>query len=149
MKLRAATLEDMPDVMDCADRFYWASAYREFMELDVYSVADTLRKLVLSAPGSSFFSVLEDDGGTIFGGLGATLVTHWVTGKLCSSEIFWWVDEARRGYGRFLLRDYETWSKTHGATFAAIELPFPWDQAGEVIVRLGYSPLAAGYIKRL
>lgn len=113
MKIRPATPDDFPHLIRMGLAFHAASCYSETVAPDVESFKRTVVEIA-SGPGAVF--VAEEDG-SVVGMAAATSSPHWFNqSHKIGQEVFWWVDEDKRGTGagRLLMDALEEWARLSG-----------------------------------
>src|SRR5262245_15854148 len=95
MKIRVATLDDVPIMLEMGRRFFDQSRYRRFLNLDPQTQTQLVMGLVQQATGNIF---LAEDTGQVVGMLGISLTPNVFDGSLTAMELFWWVEPHCRGF---------------------------------------------------
>lgn len=149
--IRAATEEDIPDLLRMGREFYAQSgAWPDLAAFDAASVTATLRHLIVSPDG---ILLAAEQGGSVVGMAGALLYPLWLnTVHRTGQELFWFVaPQHRRGLGGRLLTALERAAKAAGAqSFTMIcEADLRADALGRVYRRAGYRPTERAYMKGL
>jgi GNAT superfamily N-acetyltransferase len=147
LTIRAATLDDIPALLDMGARFHEGSAYRGLIDFSKVQVSKTLNFLIENDGGCVF--VNEADG-VLTGAIAGLMAPHFVSGDRFATELAWWVDtEARGTVGPRLLKRLEEWAKDNGArTLSMIEPPGN-PGVGRIYERFGYRLAERNYMKAL
>lgn len=136
--VREATEDDLPALLDIAQRFHDRGRIPVPLCLD--SVAATLQHLMASDLGVVFVAGAH-------GAAGALLHPSWMNAShLTGQELFWWSDQ---GDGALLFGALENWARSKGAnSFAMIALEACRPSAvGALYRRRGYLPAEHSYLK--
>lgn len=148
--IRRATADDMPSLVRMGRDFHDATGYAEFGALFSAEVLEqTLTNLMNS--DAALLLVAADDGGA-YGVIGGALSQMYMSDCSFAVEMFWWVDEARRGgtAGLRLKQLFQDWGREKGAglivmsSMATIDGP-----ADEIYERQGLSLMEKSWIKAL
>lgn len=134
-KVRLATKSDMPELMRMARLFHAASGYAKFSNFGEKETRTTIETLIDAG------TCIMGDGGAI----GFLVFPIYMADNVTmSQELFWWVDEDKRGTGLAirLLKEMERISKDHGASVCAmISLEeLDGERVSSLYQKLGYSP---------
>lgn len=113
MKLRDATLDDVPALLALGQRMHAESPRFRQIEFDSDRLQMTLEQL-LASPGG-FIMVGEQDG--IAGVMVAMATQHWCSRDVVASEMALYVEPEFRGtlLAARLIRRYVTWARDRGA----------------------------------
>lgn len=147
MNLRAATIDDFPDIVRMGRKFWDQTAYR-----DVVYCPDSIAQTCMTMLNQAMLLVVETD--KVVGSVGGLLVPCYANmDVLIGSELFWWVEPEYRdsGAGKLLLTGIEQAAKARGVQYwsmMALEAVEP-DKAAAVYQRFGYSPSERTYTKAL
>jgi N-acetylglutamate synthase-like GNAT family acetyltransferase len=134
MKIRVATLADVPRMLEMGARFLEGSRYRRFLNLNPQQQTQLVTELVQQDTANVF--IAEQDA-TVVGMFGLTLSTNPFDGVRTAMEMFWWVEPHHRGStGLRLLRTAEAWAKAAGAE--RLYMVVPTSDVGSLLKRLGY-----------
>lgn len=157
MKIRAATLDDVPAIEAMALRFYPLSPYPAIYGDMPPQQAAGLAIVAMQgmqeagiAPGVML--VAEDDAGDLVGMLSLFLDAATFTPRVVAGELVWWMEpEHRGGMGAVrLVREAEREAKARGAHVIRMAvLGTSPEEAHEILVRLGYAPTEWIHSKRL
>lgn len=145
-RVREATFDDVPNIVDKAMAFNRSTEYRAHIVFDPDLVHDTVVRLIQSAQG---LMLLAERDGVATGMLAAAISVHPLSGETIATEIVWWMDAAARG-GRAalqLLRQYEKWARAQGAT--VLQMVAPNTRTGGFYTRLGFAEVETLYQRRL
>jgi GNAT superfamily N-acetyltransferase len=114
MKLRDATLDDVPALLALGQRMHAESPRFSLIEFDSDRLQMTLEQ-ILAAPGG-FLMVGEHDS-AIAGVMVALATQHWCSRDIVASEMALFVEPEFRGsmLGARLIRRYVTWARALGA----------------------------------
>lgn len=137
--MRTATKDDVLEMLRMGRAF--CAALGE--PCDRESIVSTLEFLIDSDQGT----VLVDDGAMV----GALLVPHFFdNSRVMATELFWWVDEDKRGNGAGakLLNEVELWAKAHGAErLSMMSMAGLGDEVGKIYERHGFKHFESHYVK--
>lgn len=106
MTIRQATVEDLPNMGECAGKFYASS--KVLRDFDLNRFCELWRSLLDSGMGVIF--VLEDEG-KIHGAIGGVKYPDTYSARQVATEFFWFVDPASRGAGLSLYHLFEKWAR--------------------------------------
>lgn len=141
MKIRHATIEDLPRLAPCAAEFYAASEHLRDFDLEWF--CGQWKQYIDLGIGVIF--VLDDDG-EIAGCLGAVKGPDSNTGKPFVQETFWYAREGTRGRGGLLYRELLKWSRgcTLRMGFLVDSMPTRME---DFYVSQGFRRVEVGYVK--
>ncbi len=145
MIVRDATEDDYDDLLRMGREFVAEAGRGEIDD-------DTLLMTLESLKEQGILKVCEN--GTVCGAAGALVFPHyWNRGEMIAQELFWWVDEAKRGTsaGLRLLVALENEARDLGAKellMLCLER-VDGDKVANMYERLGYEPLERTYTKEL
>ena len=145
MTVRPATDADVPFIVEMGLQFIGSTVYRSFLTPSVRHIEDLVTRLIADDRGVVF--VLEMRGGDVVGMLGAMLAEHFITGLPTATELFWWADPSARGHGIRLLRAFEQWARSRGATVA--QMVAPTADVAAIYERVGYVEMERAYQRSL
>ena len=135
--IRAATLEDIPRLLDMGERFSQLANLSEHVGYDRDSMAAT-------------FQAMIEGGHPLFigerGAIGATSTPHpFNHAHIHAQELFWW---SEGGEGLALLKELERHCEEHchSLTMITLEAIEP-ERTGQLYMKLGYTPLEHSYVK--
>lgn len=120
MRVRQATVDDVPAIVATGDRFVQDTVYREALADNPAQRAHFVTWLVTTPDGAVW--VLEDQD-TVVGILGGMIYAHPMDGRRTAAEMFWWVDPGARGHGLKLLRAFERWAVAQEAEKVVVAAP--------------------------
>jgi len=144
-RIRSATEEDFPAVMEMCRKFFDSTGYSDIAQFDPDSMAVTL--LALMRDG--VLLVVEKN--KLVGMAGAIIYPFYFNlGHKTSQEMFWWVDPEHRGIGRELFAELKNEVKKKGASslsMIAVQTSPHW--VGDFYMSHGLRPSERSYIGRL
>lgn len=144
MRIRAATLADVPRLVALSGRFRAETAYRDLVADDPAQHAALFTQLVA---GPASVVLVADDDGAVVGLIALLIAPHHFSGQRTASEVIWWVEPEARGAGVALLGAAERWAAESGAV--TIQMIAPATPAGDRVARLyqrrGYAPVETSY----
>nr|QBM02657.1 hypothetical protein [uncultured archaeon] len=143
--IRAATLADVPQLVELGVRFMLESGYARHLSIDRHAQAQLATDLIQAAHG---VLLVYERAGKIVGMLGAIATHHPHSGDSVMSELFWYVAPDARGAGVRLLQEAEHWAISRGITKSLVVAP-EGAPVGSLYIRMGYRPLETQYIKDL
>lgn len=110
MIVRRAGFPDITEIVRMGEEFVTVPGYKDRLEIEPDTFAARLH-MAIDSP-DAFFAVL-DDGGQIFGAIGAMAAPSMFTSKRNAIELFWFVRPKARhaGHGRKLLDALIEWTK--------------------------------------
>jgi len=156
MRIRSATREDIPAIVEMAQRFYPESPYPAIYGDMPDSQAAGLVIVMLDGMASHGVvpgvMLVAEDGGDLVGMLCLHIDAATFTPEIIAGEVVWWVAPSHRGgmCGVRLVRAGEQAAAERGATVSRMAvLGSSPDEAGELLQRLGYAPTETIYTKRL
>ena len=112
--IRLASSEDIPQLLRMGRNFFDVSGYADYMEFNIDDSKELLTTLI-------DFGTLLTDGKYCM--LGFVIFPAFMCNKtLIAQELFWWVDEEKRGSGlaNDLLLKAESLAKGNGANIMAM-----------------------------
>lgn len=146
MKVRNATLADVPAIVAMAEQFYATTSYPGWAGFNAETVRDLAEKLTTD----HVMLVAEDDGAVVgMVGLFAApfLFNHEVT---AAYEVVWWVnpDAQGNGAGKALLAAIEPACRAKGCqAIQMVHLSSSPPQAAAIYERMGYTHTESSYTK--
>lgn len=156
MRIRTATHDDIPAIVDMAQRFYPESPYPAIYGDMPDSQAAGLVIVMLEgmashgiAPGVMLVAEKES---ALVGMLCLHIDVATFTPEVIAGEIVWWLDpEHRGGMGAVrLVREGERAARERGATVSRMAvLGSSPAEAGAMLERIGYAPTETIFTKRL
>lgn len=150
MKVRSATISDLPNVVELGAEFFAQTTQAEFTSYNPTGVKDFLSTLLNSEMGAVF--VAETDAGEMVGITGGLLYPLWMgDSHITGQELFWYVDPEHRKSkaGRRLFDALEKWAKDAGAnSFNMVALSHLHEKrVGRMYESKGYRPMERMYTK--
>lgn len=131
--MRAATPNDIPDIVEMLRRFHAASG--EPFEFDPLASETSLRGMIEA--GGVFR--------TAAGAIGGIVSPSWASRSwICAVELFWWAEDGR---GVSLLSAFERWAKSQGANEIRMTTLETLPAARRIMRRRGYSVAETSYRK--
>lgn len=117
MAIRAATLDDLPRILDLGELMHNESPRWRKLAFNRARAADFLARLILSDWGAVF---LAEQSGQVLGGIAGTALPHWCSDDVLAQEIvFFMTPEARGGMSAVrLVRKFKEWGAERGAVWA-------------------------------
>lgn len=156
MRIRTATRDDIPAIVEMAQRFYPESPYPAIYGDMPDSQAAGLVVVMLEGmashgivPGVMLVAEADD---ALVGMLCLHLDAATFTPEVIAGEIVWWIAPERRGgmCAVRLVRAGEAAAQARGATVSRMAvLGSSPAEAGELLQRLGYAPTETIFTKRL
>lgn len=144
--VREATLEDVAPIQAMFEEFVRTSQYARYVGNDPEYSAGLIERLITLEDGTIFVVQAEDG---LIGMFGLMIFHHPMSNERVSTEVFWWLNPGRRGYGVYLLRRAERWAREHGARRLSLMQPFDKPRVGEIYFAEGYSPVEVVHQKDL
>ena len=149
--IRLATVEDIPQMIPLAERFFAASGLSQWFRFDPESFANTVDGLIGSPAGIVLIAKAGDE---CVGMVAALAYQCWFdSAHRTAQELFWWVEpEHRQGStGAQLWRRLEEWAQQNECRtmeMGALEALRP-EALGKKYARLGYGPKERIFVKSL
>lgn len=146
MRIRQATLEDVPAIVAMGLRFA-ADEYRDYLRPDPAALEQLARNVITGATSIGF--VAEDADAALVGMIGLMTYQQPMAGALVATEIVWWMEPEARGARAaiHLLNKGETWAREQGAT--KFQMIAPTDHVGAFYERMGFKKLETHYQRSL
>jgi GNAT superfamily N-acetyltransferase len=144
--VREATLEDVEPIQAMFAEFVRTTQYAKYVGNDPEYSAGLIERLIALEDGAIFVVQAEDG---LIGMFGVMVFHHPMSNQRVASEVFWWLNPDRRGYGVYLLRRAERWAIAHGAERLSMMQPFDKPRVGEIYAALGYSAVEVVWQKDL
>lgn len=146
MTIRAATLDDLPQLHEMAAHFLRETPYGDVLRAPSEAHLFGLVEQVLSL-GIILVAELHDQ---LVGMIALVALTHPFSGELFGDELVWWVEPTQRGtgVGPHLLDMAEAWARSKGLAFLKMVAPAGSD-IGTFYVRMGYRAIETAYSKPL
>lgn len=154
--IRTATIEDVPQLVAMAQRFYPLSPYPAIYG-DMPD-AQAAGLVIVSLQGMAEHGIapgvmlVAEHGGELVGMLCAHIDAATFTPAVVAGELVWWVEPEHRGgmIAARLIRAGEEAARARGATvFNMSALATSPEEAGAMLQRFGYAPTHTIYTKRL
>lgn len=153
MRIREATVDDTPRLIEMAARFLLSSHYGELFSVE--TTPALLATLIVNVLSMGVILVAEVDEfptekKTLVGMLAMVALPHVFTGKKLAEEVAWWVEPEHRGgtLGPKMLRQGEEWATRNGANMVKMVAP-AGSTVGEFYEHIGYRPVETAYIKSI
>lgn len=149
MLIRPATREDVPAIVDMAERFYGLSDYDRIAPLAKESAAG----LALVTMEQGVMLVVEREDGSL-AGMACLHIEPFLfnVGTTIAQELVWWIEpEARGGTAAArLLKAAEDACRARGATVIRMAtLPSSPEAATRMLDRFGFRPSESYFVKEL
>ena len=151
MKIRFATLDDVPAFVELARRFHALTRFATY-DYNPERVAQQLRATVeigQNRNGTHCFFVAEDCQGKPVGGLIGCVEQHFFSDRLVASIIHYDVlpDKRMGGAGLRLLTAFRKWAENRGAVElnAGINSGTDLDKMDRFLCKLGFQPTGGNY----
>jgi GNAT superfamily N-acetyltransferase len=142
MRIRPATVADVPRLVEMGAHFISTTGYRALLPVNEAQLAALMARLL--ADGAIFLLAADTE---VVGAIGLYLFLHPISGEQVASEVFWWVEPDSRGDGLRLLREAERWAAAQGATL--LQMIAPTEAVERVYLHRGYVPVERLYQRRL
>ena len=142
--IRELTASEIPLTLEGAHAFFAESKMPGSFSDDAY--LKTWSVMVSSGRG---VLLVDFEGETPIGALGACISSHMFTGDMMTVECFWFVFPQYRGRGIKLVKAYEEWSKQKGAKFICmVHLKgLQPEILKSLYERMGYHEIETNYLK--
>jgi GNAT superfamily N-acetyltransferase len=111
MTLRNATIEDLPQLSECAREFYASSRVLKTFDIDRF--CETWTRFLYSEMGVIFLLV---EGEEILGTIGGVAYMEPYSQEMIAQEFWWYVLKESRGAGVRLYRAFEEWATERGCS---------------------------------
>lgn len=146
MRVRQATLADVPAVVAMSERFYATTSYSAWADFS----PETVAALASNLAENHVLLVAEDESGVC--GMVGLFVAPFMfnAARRAAYEVVWWVNpEAQgRGAGKALLAAIEPACKVKGAdAVQMVHLENSPPQAAEIYARMGYAHTESSWTK--
>src|SRR5262245_59761593 len=142
--IRAATLEDVPRLVEMGRQFREETEYRDLI-LDNPAQMQAMAERLVGGPDSVV--LVADNGTTLVGMIGLLLYPHHLSGEATVGEVMWWQHQEQRGAGVRLLREAERWAVEQGAV--KMQMIAPSARIGAFNAKRGYRLMEWAYQKDL
>lgn len=148
MKIRFATLDDVPAFVEMGRRFHELTRFRAY-DYNAERVAQNLRAVVGNPRGSHCFFVAEDSAGNPAGGIIGCIEQHFFSSHPVASVIHYDVLPEKRmsGAGLRLLTAFRKWAENRGAVElnAGVNSGTDLDKLDSFLRRLGFKLTGGNY----
>ncbi len=151
MKIRFATLEDVPAVVEAGREFHAMTRFAAY-EYNVERLSENLRGVISAGQnknGTHCFFVAEDDQGKFCGGLIGCAERHFFSHQLVASVIHYDVlpDKRMSGAGLKLLTAFRKWAENRGAfeLSVGVNSGIDMDKMDRFFKRLGFEQTGGNY----
>lgn len=136
MHLRRATRDDLAVCVRMGLRFVTDTAYRGKVTANVGQIQVLVEWLL----DHGVIFVAQVDQGDVVGMIGASVITHPISGELTGSEVAWWLEPEYRGSisAVRLVALAEEWARDAGAVRFQMIAPAGHERLGEFYGRRGY-----------
>lgn len=152
MKIRFATLEDIPAFVEMARIFHELTRFKEY-DYNPERVASNLQAIVENSRAAHCFFVAEDSSGKPVGGLIGCVESHFFSEKLVASLIHYDVLPEKRmgGAGLKLLTAFKKWAENRGAFELSVGINSGTDlqQMDSFLRKLGFEMTGGNYSMKL
>lgn len=146
--IRKAALDDVPAIVDMAERFYADTVFNEWFDFNPKTVGQ-----LASSLAADHVMLLAEQEGRVVGMVGLFVVPFMFNADHHSAhEVVWWVDPDAQGngLGRALLEAIEPACKAKGAqVIYMVHMANSPPQAAALYNRLGYALSESAYTKRV
>lgn len=145
MTIRAATLDDVPVMVELGRRMHEESSYRT-MTYSAERVAETAKLLVEHG-----FALVAEKNGEVIGGMMGDVITPWYTTERMGTDYALYIaPEHRNGLLALkLVKRFEEWCVSMGATRIRPGVSTGSISAGKIYRALGYQPVGECFMKEM
>lgn len=148
MKIRFATLDDIPPFIEMARTFHALTRFKEY-DYNAERVAAHLSAVIENPRGIHCFLVAVDASGAPVGGLIGCVESHFFSDKLVASVVHYDVLPEKRmgGAGLKLLTAFKKWAESRGAYELAVGINSGTDlaQMDSFLRKLGFQMTGGNY----
>ena len=148
MKIRFATQEDIPTLVEMGRTFHKLTRFRVY-DYNAEQVAANLRAVVENPHGAHCFFVAMDETGATVGGLIGCVESHFFSDKLVASVIHYDVLPEKRmgGAGLKLLTAFKKWAENRDAYELAVGINSGTNlpQMDSFLRKLGFQQTGGNY----
>lgn len=148
MKVRFATLNDVPAFVEMGRHFHAMTRFRAY-DYNAERVAQNLNAVIGNPRGTHCFFVAEDSTGTAAGGLIGCVERHFFSDRLVASVIHYDVLPEKRmgGAGLKLLTAFKKWAENRGAfeINAGVNSGTDLEKMDSFLRRLGFKLTGGNY----
>lgn len=144
--IRPATEADIDAIVTMGESFIAGTEYRDFIGANRSSMQATAARMLENRDAIIF---LSQNVTGLTGMIGGVVYVHPYSGALTAFEAFWWTEPTARarGTGVRLLRAFERWAQTKGATH--VQMVAPNGHVGSFYERAGYALVECSYQRAL
>jgi len=150
MRIRDATLDDIPALVDLGRLFHEESCYRD-TEFDPVKSAN-FGIAFIDQPATKFLKIAEDDKTGIYGMYVGEIIDYYFGNALVSVDYLFYIRPEKRGglAASALIKEFEKWSFKNGVVEV---LPMSSTNINQKLVqglyeRLGYQTIGQVFSKR-
>lgn len=149
--IRRAKASDIPALVEAGRRFHSASLYATYgVSFSEEKLASTIAEQINSEGACVFIAEID---GEFAGGACAVKAQPNMSEDFIAVELYWWVDESRRGgiSAARLMRALESWAKSSGckALVMASMQTIKDSPADSIYERMGYKAIEKSWIRGL
>ena len=148
MKIRFATLDDIPAFVELSRTFHDLTRFKEY-DYNPERMAANLQAIIENLRGAHCFFVAEDSAGKPVGGLIGCVESHFFSDKLVASLIHYDVLPEKRmgGAGLKLLTAFKKWAENRGAFELTVGINSGTDlkQMDSFLRKLGFQMTGGNY----
>ncbi|TAN82312.1 MAG: GNAT family N-acetyltransferase [Gallionella sp.] len=148
MKIRFATLDDIPTFVGMARTFHELTRFRAY-DYNPERVAANLQAVIENPRGTHCFFVAVDEAGVPVGGLIGCVESHFFSDKLVASVIHYDVLPEKRmgGAGIKLLTAFKKWAENRGVFELAVGINSGTDlpKIDSFLRKLGFQQTGGNY----
>lgn len=146
--IRAATLADLPTIVELGKRFLESTILNPIAPYDPGSAWESARNLIENENGEIF--VLEREKQVIGFISGALTPAYWNFSLLAAQQFAFYVLPAHRGFSSLkLLKQWELWAAGKGATvfYSGAKKDDRFGKMDKMLERMGYAELETVHVK--
>lgn len=138
--LKLATQEDLPVLVDMAEKFAKSTEYAEYLPTD--HLQDVIRYFL---GGQDRIIIMHGNDGMLAGMLAPLMFSK----TMIANEVAWWVepDKRKSKIGAELLEAFEYWAKMIGAKF--VQMSSLDESVGSLYEKKGYKLYERAYMKNI
>lgn len=152
MKIRLATINDIPECVELGRQFHAFTRFREY-KFNPDRLSKSLAAVVNDRGGNYVFFVAEDSQGVLVGALIAGLQRHFFSDKVYASIVHYDVlpDKRMSGAGLRLMRAFQSWSKGKNVfeLCAGVNSGTNIDVLDQYFSKLGFQKIGGNYALKL
>lgn len=152
MKIRFATMSDVPVFVELGQRFWEMTRFKSY-DFNPQRLAANLTALVQDTRGTHCFFVAEDSGGVPVGALVGCVERHFFSDQLVANVIHYDVLPEKRmgGAGLKLLTTFRRWAENRGAheLCAGVNSGTDLEKMDRFLRKLGFQMTGGNYSLRL